>query len=50
MDAVGFSLEDYSILSVMERLSHQLDLGTEQAILPQLEDPKNLYGFLLPPP
>lgn len=45
-DAVGFALEDWSILRVVYQLAEQYHLGTEMALIPELVDPKNLYGLL----
>lgn len=41
-DAVGFGLADYSIM----RMIYEEGLGREEIILPHLEDPKNLFGFV----
>jgi ornithine cyclodeaminase len=45
-DSVGFALEDYSILRVIYELANEYQLGTALALLPELADPKNLYGLL----
>lgn len=45
-DAVGFALEDYSILRVVHEVATDYHLGTELPLLPEIEDPKDLYGFL----
>ena len=45
-DSVGFALEDYSILRVVYELAKQYQLGTESALIPELNDPKNLFGLL----
>lgn len=48
-DSVGFALEDYSALRYLYKLQqlqgrqHQIDL------IPDLDDPKNLFGLLLTP-
>jgi len=47
-DSVGFALEDYSILRVVYELATEHQLGTESALIPELNDPKNLFGFLNP--
>ena len=44
-DSVGFALEDYSILRVVYQLAQQHQLGTEIAMVPELADPKNLFGL-----
>jgi ornithine cyclodeaminase len=45
-DSVGFALEDYSILRVVYELAKEYHLGTESPLLPELDDPKNLFGLL----
>ncbi len=45
-DAVGFALEDYSILKLVYRLAHEYNIGQEISILPALEDPKDLFSLL----
>jgi ornithine cyclodeaminase len=45
-DSVGFALEDYSILRVVYQLAEQYRLGTESDLIPELDDPKNLFGLL----
>jgi len=45
-DSVGFALEDFSILKMMYDLAHEYQLGTDFELLPELDDPKNLYGLL----
>ncbi|WP_020564129.1 ornithine cyclodeaminase [Methylosarcina fibrata] len=45
-DSVGFALEDYSILRVVYELASVYRLGTELSMLPEPEDPKNLFGLL----
>ncbi len=47
-DAVGFALEDYSILRVVYELAKEHQLGTELPLIPELNDPKNLFGLLNP--
>ncbi len=46
-DSVGFALEDFSALRYLRRL-HQEELGprTRIDLLPQLQDPKDLFGVL----
>ena len=50
-DSVGFALEDFSSLRYLLRI-HQQERGTPQQIdlLPDLEDPKDLFALLSPPP
>ncbi|MGZ5029372.1 MAG: ornithine cyclodeaminase [Methylobacter sp.] len=45
-DSVGFALEDYSILRVVYDLAKKHQLGTELELIPELDDPKNLFGLL----
>lgn len=47
-DSVGFALEDYSILRVVYDLANQYQLGTELSLIPELNDPKNLFGLVNP--
>ena len=48
-DSVGFALEDFSILRVVYKLAVEHRLGTELPLIPELDNPKNLYGALLNP-
>ncbi len=45
-DSVGFALEDFSILRVFYELASEYQLGTELTLIPELDDPKNLYGLI----
>ncbi|NOQ93453.1 MAG: ornithine cyclodeaminase [Methylophaga sp.] len=45
-DSVGFALEDFSILRVVYALAEEHQLGTELALIPKLNDPKNLYSLI----
>ena len=45
-DSVGFALEDYSILRVVYELAKEYQLGAELPLIPELNDPKNLFGLL----
>lgn len=45
-DSVGFALEDFSILRVVHELAKEYQLGTELALIPELDNPKNLYGLI----
>jgi ornithine cyclodeaminase len=45
-DSVGFALEDYSVLRLIEQHAYQLNLGTEINLVPSLVNPKNLFGLL----
>ncbi|MCH9699521.1 MAG: ornithine cyclodeaminase [Gammaproteobacteria bacterium] len=44
-DSVGFALEDYSILRVVYLLSEHHTIGTNLPMIPELDDPKNLYSL-----
>ena len=46
-DSVGFALEDFSILRVVHALAVEYQLGTELTLIPELDDPKNLYGLII---
>jgi ornithine cyclodeaminase len=45
-DSVGFALEDFSILRVVYELAKEHHIGTELPLIPELNDPKNLFGLL----
>jgi ornithine cyclodeaminase len=45
-DSVGFALEDYSALRFMYQSALELGLGERIALIPELADPKNLFGLL----
>ncbi|MGH8550252.1 MAG: ornithine cyclodeaminase [Methylococcales bacterium] len=45
-DSVGFALEDFAILKLVYDLAGQLRLGSEIDLIPEPEDPKNLFGVL----
>lgn len=49
LDAVGFALEDYSALRVIYRLADELKIGREVDLIPELKDPKNLFGLIASP-
>jgi len=42
-DSVGFALEDYSALRLVHRLATELGLGEDVALVPQADDPKDLF-------
>jgi len=44
-DSVGFALEDYTSLRYIHRLSNQLGIGENISLVPELDDPKNLFGL-----
>ena len=45
-DSVGFAIEDFSMLRLMNDIAKEENLGTEEVIVPVLENPKNLYGLI----
>jgi len=46
-DSVGFALEDLSALRYLHQTAGALDLGQSLELIPQLHDPKDLYGCAL---
>ena len=46
-DSVGFALEDFSALRFMHDAALEAGLGDRLALIPQMADPKNLFGTLL---
>ncbi|MCX7277354.1 MAG: ornithine cyclodeaminase [Burkholderiales bacterium] len=47
-DSVGFALEDYSALRFMRDTAQELGLGQRLALIPGLDDPKDLYSLVRP--
>ncbi len=45
-DSVGFALEDYSVLCLVYRLTEDYQLGRSLNLIPQPQDPKNLFGVI----
>jgi ornithine cyclodeaminase len=45
-DSVGFAMEDYSALRFMYDTARAMNLGEMIALIPELDDPKNLFGAL----
>ena len=45
-DSVGFALEDFSALRFMRDAALELGVGQPIALIPELSDPKNLFGAL----
>ena len=45
-DSVGFALEDFSALSFMHEVALELGIGETIELVPDNEDPKDLYGLL----
>ncbi len=48
-DSVGFALEDFSALRLLRDLAGELGLGRSIDLVPDLADPKNLFGALRMP-
>lgn len=46
-DSVGFALEDFSALRYVYRLALELDEGEDIALIPELENPKDLFGRVM---
>ncbi len=45
-DSVGFALEDYSALRFVDRLAHEFGEGRDVALIPSLDDPKDLFSLV----
>ena len=45
-DSVGFALEDFSALRYMRDLAQELGIDASIPLIPQLPDPKNLFGYI----
>jgi ornithine cyclodeaminase len=45
-DSVGFALEDFSALRFMHDAAGELGLGERIALIPELANPKDLFGVL----
>lgn len=45
-DSVGFSIEDYSVLRLVNDLTNKYMVGYEMDLIPQISDPKNLISVL----
>jgi len=48
-DSVGFALEDFSALRLLRDFAAELGLGRDIDLVPEMADPKNLYGALYLP-
>lgn len=46
-DSVGFALEDYSVLRLVYELSEKYQIGHKLDMVPDIQDPKNLFGSVL---
>jgi len=49
-DSVGFAMQDYSVLRFLRDEARQLGLGQRVALVPELANPKDLFGMLCPVP
>jgi ornithine cyclodeaminase len=47
-DSVGFALEDFSALRYLHSLLHQQRQPRQLDLVPELDDPKDLFGILTP--
>jgi ornithine cyclodeaminase len=47
-DSVGFAIEDFSALRYMQAAAQAQSLGTALDLIPQLDDPKDLYQLVKP--
>ena len=47
-DSVGFALEDFSALRYLHNTAQALAAGSAIALIPRLDDPKNLYQLIQP--
>jgi ornithine cyclodeaminase len=48
-DSVGFALEDFSALKYVYKMAQELDEGEDIALVPELNDPKDLFERVLDP-
>ncbi|MEO5810855.1 MAG: ornithine cyclodeaminase [Rhodanobacter sp.] len=46
-DSVGFALEDYAALRMMRDYAREMGLGRDAGLLPDMADPKNLFGYMV---
>ncbi len=49
-DSVGFALQDYSVLRFLRDAARELGLGQRISLVPELANPKDLFGMLRPAP
>jgi ornithine cyclodeaminase len=47
-DSVGFAMEDFSALRYVHSLAQSLGMGSDMALIPALQDPKDLYQLVRP--
>ena len=45
-DSVGIGLEDYSVLRLVYELSEKYGIGEEIGMVPEMKDPKDVWGLL----
>lgn len=45
-DSVGFALEDFSILRLIYQLAKDNNIGTEEVLVPIIDNPKDLYSLI----
>lgn len=45
-DSVGFAIEDFSVLRYIFENAEKENIGEEVILVPEIEDPKNLFGAL----
>lgn len=45
-DSVGFAIEDFAILKFIYELSLKNNIGAEMNLIPELENPKDLFGMV----
>jgi len=48
-DSVGFALEDFSALRFLRDCARELELGEAMALIPDMDDPKDLFAQLAMP-
>lgn len=49
-DSVGFALEDFSALRVIHEHALRLDIGRDVELVPESDDPKDLFRHIAPQP
>jgi ornithine cyclodeaminase len=46
-DSVGFALEDFAAMRFIYETALSMNIGKRLSLIPQMKDPKNLFGTLL---
>ena len=46
-DSVGCAVEDYSALRFALNLANELNCGTNSSLIPEPQNPKDLFGLLM---